>query len=249
MLQKANDIIGLKLRTIDGAAGHVKDIYFDDQTWTTRYLMIDTGTWLPGRQVLIQPDALGLPDLETRELSVELTREQLIHAPLKDSDPPLAQRREMALAREMGWSAPWEYRPMEAPISLSAAQEATTKMRRQVDVTRQHYHRSMNEVVGYHILATDGEIGHVCDFLIDDVTWAVRYLIVDSGNWLPGRRVLIAPEWIVNVSWANRRVQVELNRRQVRLSPPYRLARPVSRHYETRLHEHYGRDKYWEEGT
>ncbi len=247
MLREISEIVGLKVRTIDGPAGHVRDIYFDEHSWLVHYLMVDTGLWLSGRQVLIEPDQFGSPDMELGELPVDLTRQQVAAALPKSYDPPVDERRELALAREMGWSAPWEQRPTEAPLLHAAAQEATRLMRQQVDEPEPHGHRSMLEVVGYHLQAEDGEIGHVCDFLVDLASCQVRYLVVDTRNWLPGRKVLISPPWISHISWADRRFRVELARQQVRESPPYRLATLVNRQYERRLREHYGRQDSGEE--
>jgi hypothetical protein len=106
--------------------------------------------------------------------------------------------------------------------------------------------RSVQEVAGYHIQATDGEIGHVEDFILDDETWMLRYVVVDTRNWLPGRKVIVPPSWVESVDWANRKVSVDFTREEVRTSPEYDPAAPVNREYEVRLYDFYGRPKYWE---
>jgi hypothetical protein len=106
--------------------------------------------------------------------------------------------------------------------------------------------RSARDVMGYYIEATDGDIGHVDDFLIDDSEWAIRYMIVDTRNWWPGKKVLISPEWISQVSWPDSRVYVDLTREGVKTAPEYDPSRPVEREYETRLYRHHDRPSYWE---
>ena len=102
-------------------------------------------------------------------------------------------------------------------------------------------------MTGYHIHATDGDIGHVEDFLVDDVSWAIRYMVVDTINWWPGKKVLVAPEWIERVDWDKSMVHVHLGREKIRTSPEYDPARPIERAYETRLYGHYAQPRYWDE--
>jgi sporulation protein YlmC with PRC-barrel domain len=105
--------------------------------------------------------------------------------------------------------------------------------------------RSTHDVSGYHIQATDGEIGHVEDFIIDDETWAIRYLIVDTRNWWPGKRILVSPQWIERVSWNESKVFVNLSREAIKASPEYSIESVPTRDYEAGLHLHYDRLGYW----
>jgi uncharacterized protein YrrD len=108
-----------------------------------------------------------------------------------------------------------------------------------------HYLRGVKEVTGYHIAASDGEIGHVEDFFIDEESWRIEYLLVDTRNWLPGRKVLISPNWIDSIVWEDSQVRVRASREQVKSSPEYEPRETVERAYEGRLHEHYGFPPYW----
>ena len=108
-----------------------------------------------------------------------------------------------------------------------------------------HLH-SAREVIGYGIAATDGELGHVEDYLLDEETWAIRYLIVDPRNWWPGAHVVISVEWLEDVSWESRTVGVGMTRDAVRNAPEWRPEDRVDRQWETRLHGHYNRAGYWE---
>ena len=105
--------------------------------------------------------------------------------------------------------------------------------------------RSAAHVTGYHIEAKDGEIGHVEDFIIDDETWEIRYMVVDTRNWLAGKKVLIAPRWIDRVSWNDSKVYVSLSREAIKNVPEYHQD-TLNREYEGKLYDHYNRPKYWD---
>jgi sporulation protein YlmC with PRC-barrel domain len=102
-------------------------------------------------------------------------------------------------------------------------------------------------LTSYHIEAEDGEIGHVEDFVIDDETWEIRYLIVNTSNWWAGKQVLIAPLWIERVSWSERKVVIDLTRDAIRSSPEFTKQSLLTRDYETNLYGHYNRKGYWVE--
>ena len=113
---------------------------------------------------------------------------------------------------------------------------------------REHYDshlRSCNAVMKYHIRATDGDIGHIHSLLVDDETWAIRYLIVATNNWWLGHHVLIAPQWIDDVSWFDCKVSVDLTRQAVKDAPPYDADVSLNREQEVSIHQHYGRAGYW----
>jgi hypothetical protein len=105
--------------------------------------------------------------------------------------------------------------------------------------------RSGNEISSYDIHAEDGDIGHVQGILVDEKSWAIRYLVVNTSNWWVGHEVLIPPQWIVGVSWEDKKVSVSLSRLAVRASPPYAPGSRVGHDEETRIHNHYGRPGYW----
>jgi hypothetical protein len=72
---------------------------------------------------------------------------------------------------------------------------------------------------GYHLFANDGEIGHVDDFLIDE-DWTVRYLVVDTSNFIGGKAVLISSADIVNIDSPEKKIHVNLSREQIKHAPP-----------------------------
>jgi uncharacterized protein YrrD len=272
MLSKAKVLKGYRLSSRDGEIGMVKEFYFDDQHWTIRYLVADTGNWLTTRQVLISPYALLTVSREEQHIGIDLTRKQIEDSPSLDSDKPVSRQFEAAYYGYFGWPAYWggpytwgassypyitrdagqeqESTQMGTPYGLGASATVfplpgPAAESAQDENTWDAHLRSTHDASGHHIQATDGEIGHVEDFVIDDETWEVRYLVIGTRNWWPGKRVLISPEWIERVSWREKAVFVNLSREAIKQSPEYTEDALLTRDYETKLHGHYSRQGYW----
>ena len=245
MLDKVTTLKGYKLHSLDGEIGNVKEFYFDDHYWTIRYLVADTGSWLTGRQVLISPYALVAVNREEQYISVDLTKKQIEESPSLASDKPVSRQYEETYSGYFGWPLYWDgaYTWGSSPY-IVRDQEKWRRSIRGEKAWDPHL-RSTSDVSGYDIQATDGRIGHVEDFFVDDDTWAIRYLIVDTRNWWPGKKVLIAPKWIERVSWRESKVSVNLSRATIKQSPEYPQESLLTRDYETQLHRHYGRQGYW----
>jgi hypothetical protein len=247
MLNAAKTVKGYSLDGSDGKIGSIKEFYFDDQFWAVRYLVAETGKWLPGRQVLISPHALGAIDADKRVISVKLTKKQIELSPDLSSDKPVSRQFEDTYYGYYGWPTYWSGNYMWGPYpGLVRDSDRVRNLPLPKDRGNPHL-RSTREVTGYHISATDGEVGHVTDFIIDDETWAIRYLIVDTLNWWPGKRILLAPRWIDRVSWGESKVFVDLTRALIKDSPDYPGEYVLNRDYENGLHRHYQRDGYWVE--
>ena len=223
MQHRISSMIGYAIRATDGDLGKVDEFYFDDETWTIRYMVVETGNWLPGRKVLISPVAFGKPELESRMISVNLTCAQVGNSPNIDTDRPIYLQHEAELHEHYQW--PWRggyggtFGTTPLPLSSDEAfaeQEASASGRRD-----DPHLRSKRQVISYHIHATDGEIGHVEDFIVDDETWAIRFLVVDTRNWLPGKKVLLSPQWIKHVEWADSSVHLGLTRESIKNSPGF----------------------------
>jgi hypothetical protein len=243
MLRSVKDLRGYTIRALDGDIGKVHEFYFGDLSWIIRYLVADTGTWLPGRRVLLSPAALGQPDWEMQVLPVSLTKGQVEHSPSIDADKPFSRQMEGDLHAYYGWRPYWSgWDPAVMAAGVEAAEE-----KRAAELERANPNlRSTREVIGYHIQARDGEVGHVEDFVADDVGWGIRYLVVDTHNWLPGKKVLVDPFWADQVNWVERKVYLDMTREMVQTSPEFDPSAPVNREYEARLYDFYGRPKYWE---
>jgi sporulation protein YlmC with PRC-barrel domain len=251
MHRSAKELKGYAIGATDGEIGSVEDFYFDDQRWTVRYLVVDTGKWLPGRKVVISPISLGVVDWEGKKLQVKLSREQVENSPDVQTHKPVSRQYEIELSQYYGypyyWTGPDVWGPAAFPVGVPIEGVPEREAREGGVVPEEDLHlHSVNEVLDYYIEATDGDVGHVDDFILDDASWEIRYLVVDTRNWLPGKKVLIAPGWIHRVNWRDSRVYVNLGRETIKNSPEYDGSLPVARDYETQLHQHYDQPRYWE---
>lgn len=252
MLRNAKELEQFELRARDGKIGHLVDFFFDDQRWTVRYLVVDTGTWLGRRKVLISPVAVSRAEWDKRLLPLNLTQEQIRHSPPVDTEQPVSREHEAALLQYYNWPAYWGVAgfpdvgfampvapfvpPPIAPHEIERSSAATA-------VHEDHHLRSVRAVTGHTIEATDGAIGHVDDFLIDDREWQIRYLVIDTRNWWPGKKVLIAPHWIARVGWDEAKVHVDLTRTAIKTSPAYDPTAPLTPDYAGLLDAHYRRTR------
>ncbi|MEW6117451.1 MAG: PRC-barrel domain-containing protein [Nitrospirota bacterium] len=240
-LRSIDKLTGFKLRARDSDIGKADEFLFDDISWTVRYLVADTGGWLSGRKVLIAPAAFEQPDWEQEIFPVVLTREQVENSPGIEADKPISRQHQSELYRFYGWSPYWIGDMYHNVPPLTEV--------RPEDIGKQEggdpHLRSTKEVTGYGIQATDGEIGEVEDFLVNDEDWIMRYIIVDTRKWLPGKKVLIATQWIKHIDWAEEKVHVDLTKDAVRNSPEYNPNVTVDRYYEARLYDYYSRPHYW----
>lgn len=249
MLRSANELFNYKLAAKDGEIGRCMDFLFDDDFWTIRYMVAGTGKWLPGKRVLISPLSLGEPRWQDKIFPVWLTREQIEQAPGIDEHASLTRQYEKKLAKYYGyppyWAGPNAWANYDTPVIPVNRDVIKEKLFENNDLDDDIHLRSSKEVLNYHIHASDGDVGHVKDFILDDFMWTLRYLVVDPRSWLPGRKVLITPLWVELVEWFDQKVQVNLTVEEIKNSPPYDPSAPVNREYEERLYDFYGRPKYW----
>ena len=250
MLRSIKALHGYTVLAKDGEIGKVHDFYFHDDTWVIRYLVVDTGHWLPGRQVLLTTGALGQPNWEELTFPVALTRQQVEKSPEVDADEPVSRQQEMDLHNYYGWPFYWvepatgTWPPYVAPLPAPVPAEPSVSARK--EHADPHF-RSQREVTGYHIHASDGELGHVEDFIADDALWVIRYMVVHAGKWPPAKKVLIAPQWLGEIRYAEREVNVSLTREKILNCPEFDPSAAVNREYEERLYDYYGRPIYWAE--
>lgn len=246
MLRSLKDLIGYSIGAADGYIGKVQDFLLDDREWAVRYLVADTGGWLSGRLVILSPSSLGHPDWETRVMNVELSREQVQNSPPIEADRPVSRQKELELANYYGWPMYWNPALASAGAGvmagpwLAAPPIEEPVVRRETPKGDPHLY-SAREVTGYRVEATDGEIGHVDDFILDDARWTVQYVVVDTKNWWPARKVVMLPMWITGVTWDARRVRFDLPRETIRNGPEFDPHAPVNEEHETRFYDYYGR--------
>jgi hypothetical protein len=251
MLTNATFLKGLVIHATDGELGAVDQFYFDDETWGIRYLTVDTGGWLGGRQVLISPISVIQTDWQGKRLDVALTKKQVENSPDINTHQPVSRQHEAAYSAYYGynnyWGGPNLWGPVFFPGDLAVPTDAFAEpMKDRVRRESADSHlRSAEGVTGYHVAATDGDIGHVDGFVVDDEAWAIRYIEVATRNWLPGKKVLVSPAWMEQVSWTDSKVYVALSRKAIEDAPEYLLSRPITREYEHQLYFHYGLPPYW----
>lgn len=258
MLSRIGHLQGSRVVATDGDIGHVKDIYFDDLDWTIRYLVIDTGTWLPGRDVLVSPHAVQQPLTRGNVVDLVLTRQQVQDSPVVDTHRPVSRQHERDYLGHYGFPEYWiggqlwgssalPLMPLPQPSTVES--EAESAMWQQ-EVPPEDVHLRCSSVVSrYDIQAVDGSIGHVEDFLFDDETWAIGYLVVDTRNWWPGgRKVTLATRWIDRIDWADRTVFIRLDRASILASPDYQEGVPVDRADAQRPGKERQQRGYWRLG-
>jgi PRC-barrel domain len=253
VLRSLEKLRGYALRATDGDVGAVDEFYFDDQHWAVRYMVAETSSWL-SRRVLIAPIAISRVDWTGRVVNVAISTDQVRNSPDVDLHRPVSRQYEADYFAYFGYAPYWGGPGMWAAASYPGAfADGTVAAERAVaDVERakaedpvtsrasgdSHLHSS-KDVKGHHIAATDGEIGHVDDFIIDDRSWAIRYIEIDTSNWIGGRSVLIPQSALRTISWADRTLNVALTRDQIERSPgPDESG--LSIEYEGRLAAHYG---------
>lgn len=246
MILHASKLRGFKIEASDGAIGAITDLLFDDSTWRVRWLVVDTGGWLSDREVLLPPSALGHVNDIGHQYAVRLTRQQVKDSPPIATDAPVSRHMERGVYDYYGWAPYWStgfymggygYTGglMEPPGPGFRAAEADADR----DAKGDPRLRSMREVTGYHLQASDGEIGHVADFLIEEADWSIHYLVADTRNWWPGKHVLISPRSIAATDWPSRLVKLEISRAQLQGSPAYDGSQAVDRAYEDAFHGYY----------
>jgi hypothetical protein len=252
MLVAISAFKGFALEASDGRLGTVVDFLFDDVSWKLHWLVIDCGTWLKRRKVLIDPSAVSYTALEDEEFNVELTKAQVEGSPEWLEDQPVSRQMQSRLCEYYGWDPLWEQAPnlvptpgatpsphMEPPCLGPRARDQAPSESAASEPADERL-RVVGALTGCHIHAVDGEIGHVENLLFDDEDWTLRYFVVDTSNLWFGRRVLIAPRAVKAMDWSDRRVDLDLSRAQVESSPPWDPLVAFDEISAKKLHEHYG---------
>jgi len=221
LLWNASDIEGCAIAATDGQLGTVSDLLFDDFDWSVRWLVVKTGRWLVGRKVLIPVIALGGLVPRLGRITVGLTMQQVKESPDIYAHKPVSRRMESNLLDHYDWSR-----------NLVGAESWRAPRNPQLC--------SVGAVRGYRIRASDGDIGHLKDVLLEDSDWSIHYLVVDAQNWWPGKTVLVAPKSAKNIDWATNRIDLDVDRQKVKNSPDYDPSRAMSGAYERNFHRYYG---------
>jgi hypothetical protein len=226
MLRDLNKITNCVVQGTDGIIGNVADMYVNDQTWKIHYMAADTGNWLQGRHVLISTESIVHPHEEIGSFRALVSKAQVEGAPAFEIEKPFSREKERQICDYYRWST---YYPIDEK-ELSVFPGKLT---------------SISGLKDFSLLATDGEIGKIFNYIVDDATWSVRYLVVDTAKWLAGKHVLISPMWHKSINWQERMIVVDLTKDQIEQSPEYDPAAPIERLYEIDLYKHYAKPHYW----
>jgi hypothetical protein len=259
MLFAVSGLIDCAVEASDGEVGVVKDFLFDDKTWKIRWMAVEAGDWLPGRRrVFIHPSAIApfelspkpsLPMMSspaTLRLTVKLARAQIEAGPHADEGAPVTKDMEGLLYDYYGWDPYWGGSPFGgSPLANAEAQIVEQAAQRNGEAHippldgGDHLH-SVAEFKGYTVHALDGDIGHIENCLVDDANWDIRYLVIATRNWWPGKIVQLAPYAVKDIDWFGEHINMNVTRDQVRSAPawdPLAMANEVS---EADLHRHFG---------
>ncbi len=243
MKRNLKELTGYHIGATDGEVGKVTDFLFDNTSWTIRYLVVETGTWLAGRKVLLSPQALQGTDHDKKVFSVNLTVDQVKHSPLIDTENSVSRQQEEELHQHYPWAGYWSHDEwaggigtagMMTPIIAEPLTDAvhhamhtddqqdtgSDVQQHSIKENERHLYNTGN-VKGYTIAATNGDVGNVDGFIVDDSSWKIDSLILDTGNWLPGKKVLLSPERIQGLEWLTSRATVNASTDEVKHFPEY----------------------------
>jgi hypothetical protein len=223
MLHLARKVLGSTIRAVDGDIGTLDDFYFDDELWAIRYLVVDTGGWLGGRRVVVSPMSVDAP-WGKAGIPLRITKEQVQNSPAVDLALPLSRAGEAQLLGHYGYPYYWGssnvWGTFDNPGALVMAPPTEVLTAEFQDADGRPL-RSIKDSAGYHLHATDGEIGHVDDFLIGEQTWRVHHLLVDTSNWIGGRAVVIACDTVRHVDADREMLYVDTTRKAIQDAPPF----------------------------
>ncbi|MBA5777541.1 PRC-barrel domain-containing protein [Stappia sp. F7233] len=252
MLINANSVIGCRIAASDGDIGSIRDILFDDHAWTCRWLVLDTGNWLRKRLVLVPTDFIDKADTDAGRITVRTDRQAIEAGPHPDRHEPVSRKMERVLLEHYRLEPYWRLWPYYPSTPDDAERPAQSDMTEKWDIaataerTEEDTHlRSVNEVDGYAIAASDGDIGHLEDLILDEDGFAIRYIVVDTKNWWPGKKCLLLPRSIRAISWSTNQASVDLTRKQIKDAPEYDPGVPIDRLFEKRFFNYLQFTPYW----
>jgi sporulation protein YlmC with PRC-barrel domain len=235
LLKAKGELFNHSILGRDDKVGTLRDVYLDDEKWVVRYFEVEVDlVGSTGRKVLISPFSIQASDVaDNHQITVALTRKQVLDSPGADHDMPVSRLFEEAHARYYGypfyWDGPYLWGSSPHPVSETASVTASTKgtvaeerrgeLKDAEQQARTSHLRSSSEVIGYRIVATDGPLGHVEDILIDDADWRIAEVVVDTRKWLPGKHLRVPVDAVDKIDWATREMRLRITRDEIRNSP------------------------------
>jgi hypothetical protein len=240
MLLKLRDLNGRIVEGRDGKIGTIRAACFDGQAWTVRYWVLDTDGRFGNKELPVSTAAVPDQDFNAGLFCSRLTAEQVQQAPVIDLSKPAPLLEEQAAAEYYGWPRYWEnvaaahenYAEESGGITCAVAERTGPPL------------YDSRAFTGYNVIASDGGIGRVDDFISDSSNWRIRYFIVDTFS-MPGRKVLVAPRWVINVNTFRAEVHVNIAQGLLMNGPEYDPAVPIDQQFERRFCAYYGLPENW----
>jgi len=227
MFRSIKQLHGRKLGASDGEIGHVKDFYFDDQSWAVRYVVVDTGSWLPGRKVLISPHAFGNLHQDGNALRVNLTREQIETSPPIYAHEPVSRQYEVAYFQHYGWPSYWGGSELGGvglfPMASRVPHDTSLPVGSGGENVGDPHLRSAHAVMGYSVQGHDGEVGSVADFMMDGESWLISLIVVETGHWMAGKKIALPTSQVDRISYDESKVSVGVAKETIEQTPAYHI--------------------------
>ncbi len=245
MLRSEKELKDYTVRARDGEIGRVQNFLADDSLWTIRYMVVDTGTIIPKKKVLVSPTVLGQPNGSESVFPVELSQEQIKDSPEIDTALPVSkERKKEAFAFGLMTAVPWPVKPATDPAAaMHTKTNADIPLQQDLDTENETRLRSLNEVRGYAADGTNGSLGRITDFILDTEEWIVRYVVVKLKGGVHPHEVLLSPQWIDNIQWYTQTAYFDVDAERVESAPRFDPAQPINREYELQLYDFFGRPR------
>jgi sporulation protein YlmC with PRC-barrel domain len=242
MKRSLKELSTCNIKTKDGKIGYTRDFLFDENLWVIRYLVADFGKLLTPERILIPRVFIKSPLLEDKLFISVLSQAEIDNCPRPEDHMPISRKYEEEIYKHYNFDPYWSTaflgtagsfyppRPINIPSKDLNEEDLDTSL------------RSFKEVEGYHVHASDGNIGHIEDLIIDEDDWQIIYAIVDTSNWLPwSKKVLLAIDWMRKISYVKREVKTNLTIETIKNAPEYKPADIIDEVYEKGLHDFYSR--------
>ncbi len=247
MKRSLNELKGFSVETSDGMKGKIKDFLFDEDNWKVRYLDADFGGFFKDKRVLLPIDVMKEPQWDDRNVSLKAMAEQIKKSPSPEEKPTVSREYEKELMKHYGFATYWSsgyippthaglYYPVR-PIYVPTREVSEEKISEEKLGSKL---RSFNEVKGYHLLATDAQLGHVEDIIADDTDWQMIYLVVDTSNWRPwSKKVILLINWLDKISYETREVSINVHTEVIKNAPEFDPHKPLEQAFEESLTDYY----------
>ena len=225
MLINLEQLRARQVHANDGDIGKIKDIIFDDEHWTVRFFVLDTHPWMPlSKKVLISPISILKIEENSDDIILAMSKQMVEDSPKVEDQETVSREFELRYFDHFGYSYYWlgshPWGDYTYPSALTNQNMIVTNELKQNDIEKTNHLREVSEVSHYNLHASDGDKGHVHDFIWDSKGWSLKYLVVDTSNWfIGGKRVLVPCDKIDSISWEKKTVECKLSKEEINACP------------------------------